>query len=199
MMSFSLKTFRVAIGSGLLAAFWAADNSVAVAADDEALKSAVVPCPEVGYAVNFKPLSEIRVDPRMHEQLLPSDCSESLMASSFQQGTDALNRTEWGMTVAAWESPNLFYRPLYFDNQPLERYGQTAGMFLQPPLSGAHFIADLATLPLQVLADHPCRLVSPAGFSRPGSPSPCIRERCLLFEIDPLWFHLGRCRFSRHE
>ena len=199
MMSHAHRMFGIAVCAGLLAGQSSAQDSAAPAAIRLPATSAVVPCPEVGYAVNFKPLSEIRIDPRMHEQLLPSDCSESLMASSFQQGTDALNRTEWGMTVAAWEPPNVFYRPLYFDNQPLERYGQTAGMFLQPPLSGAHFIADLATLPLQVLADHPCRLVSPAGFYRPGSPSPCIRERCLLFEIDPLWFHLGHCGFSRHE
>jgi len=196
MMSLAYRILGVAFCTGLLAGQSSAQDSASAAAVRLPATSRVKPCPEGGYSVNFKPLSEIRVDPRMHDQMLPSDCSESLMASSFQEGRDALNRSEWGMTVAAWEPPNIFYRPLYFDNQPLERYGQTAGMLLQPPLSGIHFMADIATLPLKVLADRPCRLVSPSGFASPGSPSPCIRERCLLFELDPLWFHTGPCQFS---
>lgn len=107
-MSLSYRIFGVALCTGLFAGQSSAQDSAATAAVRLPATSMVKPCPQGGYSVNFKPLSEIRVDPRMHDQMLPSDCSESLMASSFQEGRDALNRSEWGMTVASWEPPNVF-------------------------------------------------------------------------------------------
>lgn len=75
-----------------------------------------------------------------------------------------------------WVPAESSYWPLYFDDVPLERYGQTRSRLLQPGLSGVHFFGSIVVLPCKMLIDHPCRQISQLGYYRPGSCAPPVRE-----------------------
>jgi len=160
-----------------------------VFAGEEPLRPARDPC-AIGRGVGaFKPLSEIQAQPVIPGKTLPADCSATLFEAAGPVSRDALRRGEWSTSVCAWAAPESCYHPLYFDDVPLERYGQTAGRCLQPALSGVHFFGDLVALPCKMLSDHPSRHISPLGYERPGSAAPAVRGRLLRLQVDPLWFH----------
>lgn len=48
-------------------------------------------------------------------------------------------------TWKTWESPNICYRPLYFEEANVERYGIYCRF--QPALSGVHFLTNVFALP----------------------------------------------------
>ena len=150
------------------------------------LQGTLAPCPAEGGLPSFKPLREIEVDPRLNEPELPPDCSASLFSGTRRASKEALGRGNWDGSAASWLPTGLVHRPLYFDQHPLERHGQTCGK-LQPVVSWGHFLADLTLLPLRMAADHPCRCVSASYPGRPGSHAPCQRERWFWAGFDPLW------------
>ncbi len=76
-----------------------------------------------------------------------------------------------------WEAPEIWWRPLYFDNVPLERYGQTPMPRLQPALSGAEFFLMLPILPYKMTVEPPWSRKTNLGYYRPGSPMPCVGRR----------------------
>jgi hypothetical protein len=76
-----------------------------------------------------------------------------------------------------WSAPEIWHRPLYFDDVQLERYGQTPAPLLQPVLSGAHFFGTLPILPYKTGLDRPLEPVATLGYYRPGSPAPCVGRR----------------------
>ncbi|GIW92098.1 MAG: hypothetical protein KatS3mg110_0139 [Pirellulaceae bacterium] len=79
-----------------------------------------------------------------------------------------------------WEAPEIWWRPLYFDNVPLERYGQTPAPRLQPALSGAEFFLMLPIMPYKMAVDPPWSRKTNLGYYRPGSPTPCVGRRLPL-------------------
>jgi len=77
--------------------------------------------------------------------------------------------------VVAWRAPNMQHRGVYFEDLPLERYGQTVPV-IQPVLSYGRFVGDAILLPYKMGVD-PARDVSyDVGLPRPGSPTPPLRE-----------------------
>lgn len=76
-----------------------------------------------------------------------------------------------------WESPNVRYRPLYFEDENLERYGHSAGHHLQPYKSGVHFISRVVTLPYQVAARGTRDCEYGLGYFRPGNCNPAYRQQ----------------------
>lgn len=119
-----------------------------------------------------KPIDQIRVWAPAPQGPLPTDGSTSLFA---QKGTAAARL--WACGNVAWCPSELAYHPLYFDDVPLERYGQTPCPILQPALSGALFFGTVPLLPYKMLIDRPCDCIWAYGYYRPGSPTPCIRQR----------------------
>lgn len=99
---------------------------------------------------------------------MPLDCSGSLFAAT----SAAPARSSKSFT---WTSSELFHLPAYFEDVPLERYGQTICPVVQPAISAAHFFGTLPILPYKMGLDHPRRPVSSFGYYRPGSPTPPTR------------------------
>jgi hypothetical protein len=71
-----------------------------------------------------------------------------------------------------WKSSGLCHKPLYFQETQLERYGHTAGPVLQPVISGAHFFANIATLPYHMGINPPNECQYVLGYYRPGNCAP---------------------------
>ena len=71
-------------------------------------------------------------------------------------------------TTYTWAPRVLAHRTLYFEDMPLERYGQSAGDCLQPIKSGIRFLADAVTIPLQMIHEKPCDLHYVLPLDRPG-------------------------------
>lgn len=61
----------------------------------------------------------------------------------------------------------ICYRPLYFEDIKLERYGANVG-YLQTGLSGAQFFSTIAGLPYKMTVRPPRTCQCSNGFSRPG-------------------------------
>lgn len=140
----------------------------------------------------FKPMEQIEADIRIARDQLPLDRSEGLFAEPIPVSDASLERYGWPELAFWWAPPELAYQPLYFDDVPLERYGQTPCRLAQPVLSGVHFFGNLMLLPYDMLVDHPCRHISQLGFYRPGSCAPPQREG-LRLGFDPAWLHPGFC------
>jgi hypothetical protein len=74
----------------------------------------------------------------------------------------------WGSSVSAWESPAFCHRPLYFEDENLERHGRSLGL-LQPAASAAHFAGRTLALPYLVGAFPAHECIYTLGRERPGT------------------------------
>ena len=80
-------------------------------------------------------------------------------------------------TIAkTWYSPNSYHRPLYFEDDNVERYGNYHPR-LQPVISGARFVKDTLTIPYQLAAVHPHDCQYSLGHYRPGNCNPAYRPQ----------------------
>ena len=80
----------------------------------------------------------------------------------------------WQPHTFTWKASNLCHKPLYFEEVNLERYGHTAGPFLQPVVSSAHFFANIAVLPYKMGIHPPGECQYALGYYRPGNCAPWI-------------------------
>jgi hypothetical protein len=104
---------------------------------------------------------------RLHPQDSPAkqlDPGEALMQGP---GTTRL----WGTSVSFWEAPVFCHRPLYFEDENLERHGRSFGLF-QPAVSAAHFAGRTAVWPYLAGAYPPHECIYTLGRERPGSCAP---------------------------
>lgn len=74
----------------------------------------------------------------------------------------------WGMSASAWEAPAFCHRPLYFEDENLERHGRSFGIF-QPAVSAAHFTGRAVAWPYLAGAFPPHECIYTLGRERPGS------------------------------
>lgn len=86
----------------------------------------------------------------------------------------------WNQITYLWKASGLCHKPLYFEQEQLERYGHTAGPVLQPIVSGAHFFGTLPILPYKMGLEPPQECIYTLGHYRPGS--------CAPYMIQPLGF-----------
>lgn len=133
--------------------------------------SSIFDCPPADSLNAFlTPLSSIRVSVTPSSGNLPNDCTKTLFKEEAAVAGLEAN------TQFHWQPTNFFHQPLYFDDQPLERYGQTAHPLIQPVVSGAKFFGTFPIVPYKMgfNGTHDC--VTPMGYYRPGSCAPCVRE-----------------------
>ncbi len=81
---------------------------------------------------------------------------------------------DWTMMTFTWKASGACHKTPFFEDVQLERYGHSAGPFLQPLLSGAHFFANVALMPYNagVYPPNECHYV--LGHYRPGSCAPWL-------------------------
>ncbi|MFO0906667.1 MAG: hypothetical protein U0939_26925 [Pirellulales bacterium] len=84
----------------------------------------------------------------------------------------ALAARNWTPVTMTWKASGLCHKPLYFEQEQLERYGHTAGPIAQPIVSGAHFFANIALLPYNMGIHPPNECQYALGYYRPGSCAP---------------------------
>lgn len=98
---------------------------------------------------------------------------------SIDDGTQYSDRC-WPQTTYLWKASALCHKPLYFENEQLERYGHSWGPYVQPLVSGAHFFSRLPILPYEMGLEPPNECIYALGHYRPGS--------CAPYLIDPVPF-----------
>jgi len=125
----------------------------------------------------IKPIGEIQarlsVNPKLlGEEGTPLNCSYYVFEA--RQPARALFP---GLIEFNWQPTNFFHQPLYFDDQPLERYGQTTCWQLQPIISGSRFFFTVPIVPYKIGLNPLHEPVTTLGYDRPGNCTPCMRER----------------------
>ena len=73
-----------------------------------------------------------------------------------------------------WTAPGLCHKPLYFEDEQLERYGHMAGPWVQPLASAANFFATIPILPYKMGLELPNECVYTLGYYRPGDCAPYL-------------------------
>ena len=119
----------------------------------------------------------LRVNIAESSATAPSDQSGELVAQSLGKPVVVPSEKRF-----AWAAPDIRYQPLYFENVPHERYGQTPEgcEIRQTVLSAAHFFGSAALLPYKLLDQHPQSCDGPLGFCRPGSETPFVWQRPIV-------------------
>lgn len=80
----------------------------------------------------------------------------------------------WTPLTMTWKASNICSKPRYFEEVNLERYGHTAGPWLQPVVSSAHFFANIAVTPYKMGIHPPHECQYALGYYRPGNCAPWI-------------------------
>jgi hypothetical protein len=119
----------------------------------------------------FKPMSEITAGLKLDLAEIPTDCSQALFATPSQPTAKFVALTDFH-----WQPVNFFHQPLYFDDAPLERYGQSLCPHVQPAISGARFFLTFPAIPYKIGVDHTHDCVTTLGKYRAGSCAPCVKE-----------------------
>jgi hypothetical protein len=97
-------------------------------------------------------------------QDIPYECS-------IEDGSSYSGRC-WSQTTYMWKASAICHKPLYFENEQLERYGHSWGPCIQPLVSGAHFFSRLPILPYCMGIEPPTECVYALGHYRPGDCAP---------------------------
>jgi hypothetical protein len=90
---------------------------------------------------------------------------------SIDQGDWHAGRA-WAQTTYLWKASALCHKPLYFEDEQLERYGHSFSPCCQPLISGAHFFCTLPVLPYCMGVKPPMECEYALGHYRPGSCAP---------------------------
>lgn len=94
----------------------------------------------------------------------------------------------WDQTTYMWKASALCHKPLYFENEQLERYGHSFSPCIQPFVSGAHFFTRLPVLPYCMGVEPPCECIYTLGHYRPGN--------CAPYMCDPIPLSLRGALFE---
>lgn len=90
---------------------------------------------------------------------------------SIDDGTMHSDRC-WEQTTYMWKASAMCHKPLYFEDEQLERYGHSFSPCFQPFISGAHFFCTLPVLPYCMGVEPPCECIYALGHYRPGNCAP---------------------------
>jgi hypothetical protein len=119
-----------------------------------------------------RPYSEFGINTAMPGGKLPEDHASECWAPINDSAGPGVGARSWGSTTFAWDATCLCYRPLYFEQTNLERYGYGCCESLQPAASAAHFFATIPALPYCMAADCPGNCNYTLGHYRPGDCNP---------------------------
>jgi hypothetical protein len=127
------------------------------------LKKGMSPVP-LQSAMDYK-VSTVEAD-QSYNYLLHFDGFAVLPTHSYGVRSNSFGQL-WDGKLSTWQSPNVRYQPLYFEQANLERYGVETRFPVAH--AGVHFFASSVFLPYQMGVDHPNDPVYPIGLDRPGN------------------------------
>jgi hypothetical protein len=78
----------------------------------------------------------------------------------------------WDQTTYMWKASAMCHKPLYFEDEQLERYGHSFSPCFQPFVSGAHFFTRPFVLPYCMGVEPPNECIYALGHYRPGNCAP---------------------------
>jgi hypothetical protein len=90
---------------------------------------------------------------------------------SIDDGTMHVSRC-WEQTTYMWKASAMCHKPLYFEDEQLERYGHSFTPCIEPFVSGAHFFATIPVLPYCMGVEPPNECIYALGHYRPGDCAP---------------------------
>lgn len=91
-------------------------------------------------------------------------------------GNEPLTPRSWPEITYNWRASALCHKPLYFEQDQLERYGHSWGPYLQPIMSGVHFFTSVPILPYKMGIESPNECIYALGHYRPGDCAPYMIE-----------------------
>ena len=112
---------------------------------------------------------------------------------SIDDGTWHAGRC-WEQTTYLWKASALCHKPLFFEDEQLERYGHSYTPCFQPIISGAHFFTRLPILPYCMGVEPPCECIYALGHYRPGN---CAPYMCNPIPLSPRGARSKRARCGR--
>lgn len=127
-----------------------------------------------------KPTRQIGLDVQPPPGRLPDDSFAELIPAAARAPVAAEPTRGWGPAALHWAPSEIVHQPLYFDDQSLERYGQTFCPVVQPLVSGARFFGTFPVMPYLIGVDRPYDCISTAGYVRAGRCAPPVCERLPL-------------------
>lgn len=119
---------------------------------------------------DLKPITKISLDINKVEGEVPKDCPWG--------NEEKFAGRSWESLTFTWTASGLCHKPLYFEDEKLERYGHTWGPWLQPVISHARFFVTVPFLPYEMGLETPNECVYALGYYRPGS--------CAPYYLDPI-------------
>ena len=121
-----------------------------------------------------RPIHSLTVNIKAKPGEMPSDLGKTSLVQIAMKPADAVLLRHWPLVSCQWEAPALAYRPLYFEEVNLERYGYGMKYLraAQPILSAGQFFTTIPILPYKMLAEPARTPVYALGHYRPGSDAP---------------------------
>jgi hypothetical protein len=119
----------------------------------------------------LKPISEVRTGLEPREAVYPIDYAASKFAEADAQAAELVVQRTWVSRLHTWDATAFCHRPLYFEDENLERHGRSFGV-LQPAVSAGHFAGHFLAWPYLAGATPPRRCVYNLGHEPPGSYTP---------------------------
>jgi len=121
-----------------------------------------------------RPITSLTVNIGYKDGETPKNEGQEQLARMQAKGVGGGFARHWAMVCFQWEAPSLAYRPLYFEEVNLERYGY--GMkyvrLAQPIISAGQFFTTVPILPYKMFAEPAGQPVYTLGQYRPGSDVP---------------------------
>jgi hypothetical protein len=94
----------------------------------------------------------------------------------------------WRLTTYTWKASALCHKPIYFEEEHLERYGHSHGPGCEYLVSFAHFFGNVILLPYHMGVETPCECIYTLGVYRAGS--------CAPYMLDPFPISLRGAAFG---
>ena len=102
-------------------------------------------------------------------------------------GQPAFQPRRWAPKTFTWTASGLCHRPLYFEDEQLERYGHSRAPLVQAVLSPAKFFLTFPVLPYEMGLYPPRECIYTLGYYRPGDYSP------YMFDAIPFSMRAAAC------
>ncbi len=121
-------------------------------------------------------LVDVPLDIRPTEGIMPGDPAATKFAESATMDPREFHQVPG--IVCSCTPWTICFRPLYFEEVALERYGDKARC-IQPAISGVRFFSNVALLPYKMRVRPPRSCVCSNGFSRVGDCPPPGYGECV--------------------